>query len=222
MDRPIPPLEAGNPGSSPRQRNRRGQGEQLREDLIAAATRVLSGLGSDETLSLRAVARAAGVTAPAVYLHFHDLDQLILAVLGRLFDELAAVRVAAEEAAAADGGDSWQRLRARSHSYVHWGIEHPGAYRVLYEGKAVPRLQNPADGALGQAMLDRTDALIAELASTGRAEPIGGPERAGLLLWTALHGIVSLKIDKDTIDWPDAAELADQILEALLRPQTTQ
>lgn len=190
----------------------------MRTDLLDAAARLLASLGTDEVLSLRAVARAAGVSPNAVYLHFADREELVLAVLKRLFDELAQARDQAETEAAARGGDAWQRLLARSLAYVSWGLREPGAYRVLYEGRAIPTLANPQDAAFGQIMLDRTNVLIAELVAGGRAHPVGGVERAGILVWTGLHGIVSLRINKDTIDWPDAHVLASETVTAIVRP----
>jgi AcrR family transcriptional regulator len=202
-----------------RARSPRGSGERLRDDLLLAAEEVLARSGSEEPLSLRAVARAAGVAPTAVYLHFEDREALVYAVLERLFANLAEQRNAAEDKAAAEGGDDWERLRARSHAYVRWGVEQPGAYRVLYEGRALPSLSDPREVTFGQAMLDRTTELIEALARGGRADPVGGSERAGLLLWTVLHGIVSLRINKDTITWPDPKPLGDEALEAFIRPR---
>lgn len=200
--------------STARTRNGRGQGHQLREDLLAAAVQHLASLGSDEPVSLRAIARAAGVAPNAVYLHFTNRDDLLLAVLDRLTAQLADRRDLAERAA----DDAWDKLVARSVAYVTWGLAEPGAYRVLYGGRAVPRLPDPADAAFGQGMLDRTVELVAELEADGRASPVQDPQRTALLVWTILHGIVSLRIDKDTIDWPDPTELAVQSLVALVNP----
>ena len=200
--------------STARTRYGRGQGHQLREDLLAAAVTHLASLSSDDPVSLRAIARAAGVAPNAVYLHFADRDELLLAVLSRLFAQLAERRDLAEQAV----DDPWDKLVARSVAYVAWGLAEPGAYRVLYGGRAVPRLPDPADAAFGQSMLDRTGELIADLVADGRAEPVQDPPRTALLVWTILHGIVSLRIDKDTFDWPDPTELGIQSLIALVNP----
>ena len=67
-------------------------------------------------------------------------------------------------------------------------------------------------------MLDRTDELVSRLAEAGTIDPPTGVELTGLLLWTSLHGIVSLRINKDTFGWPDAEALALLAMMSLLRP----
>src|SRR5437763_13307692 len=82
-------------GASRRPRNPQGQGCRLRTELIEAADRLLSRSGDVEGLSLRAVAREAGIATPSIYLHFADKRALVRAVLEARFQELAgAVRAA--------------------------------------------------------------------------------------------------------------------------------
>ena len=69
-------------------RNPRGAGDRLRTDLIEAAGRLLREGATHDTLSLRAVARAVGIAATSVYLHFPDKFSLLLAVYQERFDEL--------------------------------------------------------------------------------------------------------------------------------------
>ena len=187
-------------------------------DLLDATIQVLAGLGRDEVLSLRAVARKAGVTPNAVYLQFTDRNELVAAAVELLFDELAAYRDQAEAEAVRSGGGLLAQLEARTLAYVRWALEKPGAYTVLYGGRAIPRLSKPESYSLGQTMLDRTVDIVRELEEQGLASPTVSPEYAGLLIWTASHGIVSLKIDKDTIDWPDSEELALAALRSVVRP----
>ncbi|MET7486795.1 TetR/AcrR family transcriptional regulator [Streptomyces sp. NPDC005538] len=204
-----------------RTRNARGQGRHLREELLDSANTLLMTLGTEEALSVRAVAKGAGVSANAVYLHFDSKEDLVLAVLRRLFDELAQARDAAERRASDAGGGLWEALVARSRAYVDWGIANPGPYRVLYEGQAINRLADPRAGAFGQPMLDRTEQIVGALERGGLIDPVGGVQRASLLLWTALHGIVSLRINKDTIDWPDPQRLAEEMIDAIMRRRPT-
>ena len=208
--------ERQDPVRAPRQRNPRGGGDRLRTEIIEAATRLLAQLGEDEPFSLRAVAKAADIAPPSVYLHFPDKTALILAVLDKLFAQLATARDEAEQAAAEAGGGAWERLLARSLAYVQFGLERPGHYKVLYEGRAIPRLDDPRVAAIGQPMLDRTAELIREILARRRAKPAADAQRLALLLWACLHGVVSLQINKPTIDWPSIDELTEQMTRALV------
>src|SRR5271167_4341712 len=45
------------------------------------------------------------------------------------------------------------------------------------------------------------------------------PQRLALLLWSGLHGVISLRINKPTLDWPSATELAEQITRTIIQPK---
>src|SRR3978361_1444081 len=53
-----------------RRRSRRGHGDELRDEVLSAVNRLLDDWGSDEKLTMRAVAHAVGVTPGSIYLHF--------------------------------------------------------------------------------------------------------------------------------------------------------
>jgi hypothetical protein len=68
-------------------------------------------------------------------------------------------------------------------------------------------------------LLLRSIELIREIApAPGPARVSDDPQRLALLLWSGLHGIVSLRVNKPTIEWPRAVELAEQIVRAIIRP----
>ena len=204
--------------AAPRSRNARGEGEKLRGEIIAAAIKVLSALGPEDPFSLRSVAKMAKIAAPSVYIHFADRNVLLVAVLEKLFAEQVAIRAAAETDAAKAGGGAWERLLARSVASVRFGLEHPGHYKVLFEGRVVPRLNDPRIAAFGRPLLARSIELIREIPSEpGRVSD--DPERLSLLLWSGLHGVVSLRINKPALDWPPVTELAEQIARALIQPK---
>src|SRR4029450_13818852 len=79
------------PAAKQRPRSRRGEGDTLRADLLAATERLMIETGSAEAVSIRAIADAVGVTPPSIYLHFPDKDSLILAVCERHFEAFDAV-----------------------------------------------------------------------------------------------------------------------------------
>ena len=131
---------------------------------------------------------------------------------------MSGCRAAAETDAAKAGGGAWERLLARSVASVRFGLENPGHYKVLFEGRVVPRLDDLRIASFGRPLHMRSIELIREIPSRpGRVSD--DPERLSLLLWSGLHGVVSLRINKPTFEWPPAAELAEQITRAIIQPR---
>jgi len=192
-----------------RQRNPRGQGERLRDDIIDAASRLLADPAAPP-LTLRAVAREAGVAATSVYLHFADIQALILAVAERRFSELVRLQEAARDGSA----DLCQQLRAGCLAYCEFGLAHQGQYQVMF---ASP-LPMPADMPLEQFPgLVPFRRLIDGVAACIGAEPTD--EQAfftALLIWQQLHGIVSLRISRPRFPWPPLAETVAEAVDRLL------
>jgi AcrR family transcriptional regulator len=188
-----------------RERNRRGEGDLLRAEILTATTRLLEHAGSDEGLSLRAVARAVGISPQSMYLHFPGLDDLVFAVLlesyARMAEEL--------DAAAAAEADPVRRVLARGRAYLAWGDAHPGLYQVMYEGR-VQSVREPEAGVEppGRRILHAVRDDVAA-AMTAGAVPPGDPDTLALQLWALVHGLVSLQANKPSVPWPDVAALAD-------------
>src|SRR5580692_7036870 len=93
---------AAAPGPPRRQRNARGQGARLTEDIVSGALTLIERTGSDEAVTLRAVAREVGIAAPSIYAHFPDRDAVLMAVVARIFDELTGAIEQGKEAAGQD------------------------------------------------------------------------------------------------------------------------
>lgn len=192
-----------------RPRNRRGEGELLRDDLIKAAVSVLREVGDESALSLREVARHARVTPPAVYLHFDSKDALIDAVLADRFSALTGEF--AEAVARAD--DDAAALRGGCRAYLAFAERDPASYRLLFEG-GISR---------DRANRDRTDvpgrdafgALVRGLTrcQENGVIPTDDPHTAATLIWVGLHGIATLRQAHPDFPWPTAEELCDELLE---------
>lgn len=198
--------------TSARSPNRRGQGSRLRDELLAAATRLLESGGRDAELTLRGVAREAGVAAPSVYPHFADLDALMLDLiathLAALGEALEAADRRVRSRPAAD------RLRTMAHAYARWGLEHPGPYTVLFEGKALRRLTREQELAMlaGSDLFGSLAGLLAAL-----PEPPADPELAATAVWTSLHGLVALRLAKPAYPWLPLRRHVDSVLDAAWR-----
>jgi len=199
--------------SEPRRvRNPQGQGGRLRAELIAAADQILARTRDREGLSLRAVAREVGIATPSIYLHFPDKSALVHAVLSARFAELdEAVRTALMQAT----GPA-EKLRAGCLAYCQFGTEHPNAYRVLFgrfqsPGPTSPPQQPDAAPQAGAASFGTLVEGVSACMRAGLA-PAGDPQRVATNVWTALHGIVSLRGASPAFPWPPLEQQVDDVL----------
>ena len=161
---------------------------QLRGELVQAAAALLERTGAVEAVTLRAVAREAGVSAPAVYGHFADLEALLDAVVDEGFDRLGA----AIDAAVSPLADVGERLVAGCRTYVEAGLAAPARYRAMFG----PRRTRGAEAFA--LLVDGVAACVA----AGRSDSTDAAADA-TLLWTALHGVVSLRAVGPDPAWPD-------------------
>jgi AcrR family transcriptional regulator len=191
-----------------RQRARRGEGAALREEILTVARDLLAETGSEEAVSIRAVADRVGVSAPAIYLHFADKEALLAEVCNQVFVALDE----AMEAAAAEADGPMEALRARGLAYVHFAIANPEHYRLVM-------MRRPTEGVPETAADMMTDGAFVHLLQAVRAcQDIGlmradeEPLTLGLVLWAAAHGIASLVIAKPNLPW---AHLDDVIVRTI-------
>jgi AcrR family transcriptional regulator len=190
-----------------RQPNARGQGRQLREEIVAVATAMLDELADDEGLSLRAVARAVSIAATSVYLHFPDRDALVLAVLQRCHEQL----VDAGEAAAAQFENPVSALRGRILAQAGWAHEHPGLYKVLHESKVHRRLGMP----FKKVLVERTAVAVQACMDAGLA-PADDAAVVAIDLRTAVNGMLAQRINEPDLPWPPAEAQIDRFLTKLV------
>ncbi|MEV0262743.1 TetR/AcrR family transcriptional regulator [Streptomyces sp. NPDC050617] len=187
-----------------RRRNPRGQGQVLKAQLVDAAAKLLATLDRPETLTLRQVAREVGVAPASIYSHFPDLSALIQHVLQLRYAELARRMNEAAESAPGPLAD----LVARCAAYVHWGVEQPGHYRTLFGGRMAADIVPGSAHGDGAELLESVVASLAAVAGPERlGSTVEGQWQAGLMLWTAMHGLISLYNDHGNLPWPPLDDL---------------
>ena len=199
-----------------RPRSRRGEGERLREEILAAAETLLVETASEDAVSIRAVAQAVGVSPPSIYRHFADKDMLLLEVCRHSFTHFGA---ALEEALAADAPVERQMVEL-GHAYIRYAREFPEHYRIMFMARFELSAQAyaeemVADGSSFGLLLRIAQALI----DTGRVRPEvaeRGALHVGILFWSAVHGLASLLVAKPGLPWPDPAALEDDLLAGIL------
>ena len=198
-----------------RRRNRRGQGDRLREEIITAASQIIGEAGDDAALTLRGVARRLGIAAPSIYRHFTDVDELKMAVVQRAFAEFARAR----DAASGDGDDPAASLLARCRAYLRFALANPGPYRYLYSQHAPTG--DPDRPPVDLPTFQTLAASISRCQQAGLARASDDPQWLAAQVWAALHGLVLLRLNAPGFPWPGPLEqMADQAVARLIRLET--
>ena len=199
-----------------RRRNRRGEGDRLREDIVAAAAELLADSGDPRQLTLRGVAKRVGIAATSIYPHFPDVEHLAIAVAERRLAELHARQLAIEE----ELTDPAEILLARCRAYCRFGLENPAHYRIMFFAELGPTMTFGFDQAPGRAGFDVLVSAIRRCQEAGRVPPDRDPFRLATLVWTAEHGIVSLRLTRRRFPWPPLDDLVNEAVSSLvgLRP----
>lgn len=200
-----------------RARNPRGEGQRLRQEILDAAGRLLEESGQPDEVSVRAIAREAGVTSAAVYKQFKDKSELMWVLLDDVYETLADKMSAARQSAPAD--DPWAGLRAAVDAYCRYAAETPRRYELLFRtGPTLPPPEQPGNHPLARLLNTWRETVAPCLDdAAGIAGPLTG-DRVAKLLWSGLHGQFGLwRNAPDTIDNTELMAMRDSLLFALFR-----
>jgi AcrR family transcriptional regulator len=142
-------------------------------------------------LTLRAVARRAGVSHAAPYRHFTDKDALLAAIAEdgyrRLADGLAEVLASAD-------ADAYQLLRDAGRRYVHFVLENPDHVRVMFSGLFGDYDKYPG---LCEASNQAFALLVEIITRLQHADGLeaGNPFQQSLAAWSMVHGLATLLME---------------------------
>lgn len=200
----------------PPARVRRGRGDRTREAIIDAAEALLKESGSEEAVSIRAVAERVGVTAPSIYRHVPDKAHLLFEVCARQFDRLDDEVVAP---VVADEPDPLQAVFRIGRGYVRFGIDNPETYRIMLMGHADHTPDQYADErVLESGALGTTVALVQAAMDAGQVRTDAGDAvTVAWVLWALLHGIVATAVAKPNMPGPSVDDQVDTALTVVLR-----
>lgn len=157
----------------------------LRRGLIDAARAILEREGP-AAMSLRAVAREAGVSPAAPYHHFKDKTELLEAVAQEGWEMLDAAMGKVR-----DAEDDGRRMADASVAYVLFARNHPELYRLMYD---TTRNKAEFPEALGKHEADSPYSKVREaLVRAGvDANDLVGLELATIAAWCGAHGLAEL------------------------------
>ncbi len=159
---------------------------ETRKKIIEAARDIYAEEGP-QGLSMRKVARQVGVSAPAIYRHFEDKEELVTEVCREGFSVFAGylMRGTGEPG-------PMERLEATGRGYLEFALDHPQYYEVMFMARhpTFERLAVEAQKASSptfQILIDR----IAECQRAGLM-PEGDASMFATAIWSHVHGLVSL------------------------------
>lgn len=152
----------------------------LRATILAAAAELVAQRGAD-AVSLRELARAAGVSHAAPAHHFTDRRGLFTALAAQGYTMLAA----ALERARPDFIDA-------AVAYVRFAIDNPGHYAVMFDRALV----EPDDPELVAAQAGAAAELSAGVGSLNDPKATADPDTARLAAWSLVHGFATLWLNE--------------------------
>ncbi len=160
----------------------------LRDRLVEAALAILADEGI-EAVSLRAIARRAGVSHGAPLRHFKSFSDLLAEVAAHGFRLLEAnLREAAEAAPA--GAGSLERMRSLTGAYVHTAVDHAALFGLMFRPDMLD-VENERFGHDSAAAFDRVVGSVRALQDVGWRSSEDTRLLAGIV-WAHVHGLATL------------------------------
>lgn len=175
----------------------------LRNALIDAGLEILAKEGN-KALSLREVARRAGVSHAAPYRHFADKEALVAAIAQDGHQKLAR---GMREAAALFPEAPCRQLIQTGKAYVQFALDNPGHLRVMF--RECEHYPFDAPDTFG---------LLVDIIRNGQAAgsiTSGDPEQLALTTWSTVHGLAFLLIEESS-HIPKGKLQADTAVEACI------
>lgn len=191
----------------------------LRRALLDAALGLLAEPGGAGLLTLREVARRAGVSHAAPYRHFDSKEALLAEVaeegFRRMREEMVQ-RVAGLEA------EPLRRHQQMGVGYVLFALRHPAHFRVMF-GPELKFDQAGLQGAASAAFGELVGSVV-HCQEAGVMRP-GAPLELALASWSLVHGLAQLAVDGRLVPAGygtyDTEQLAQRVLELLAQGMAT-
>jgi AcrR family transcriptional regulator len=199
----------------------------LRDRLVTASLDILQADGPAE-LTVRRVAEVAGSSTMGIYTSFGGragmLDAVYLRGFELLRDALATARTgsapagpATAPAGSTSAGPATARILALARTYREFARANPPLYALMFE-RPLPDF-DPSPRLRGQALEMTFGLLVAEVGAAAEQGLIeaADPARAAYLIWTAIHGMVSIELTHAVRSplpgwFLDRPEVGDQVL----------
>lgn len=181
----------------------------LRRLILDHARHLLVRDGYD-ALSMRKIARSVGCSATSIYLYFDSKDGLTHALIDEGMQRLHDALSEADDEAARPP----DRLDALCRAYVRFGLDRPEYYQVMFQLHPERMARYPAeDYRRARRNIERFGEVLSVGEAAGALRVPTSPDVAANVLWTALHGLVSLLLAERV----DVKVAGDAFIDAAVR-----
>lgn len=186
--------------------------EEIRRKILDAARDLFAREGYDH-VTMRAIADAIEYSPTTIYNHFEDKDDLVMALCYEDFGRLLGVLSLQPRPE-----DPLEWIRQLGRGYAAFGANYPNHYRFMFMTPEKARIEKH-DVSPGEQSFALLRAAVAEAIQKGRFVA-GDPDTMAQVLWSALHGVVSLHVTFRADQWPcrpPAEDLVDRVIETGIR-----
>ncbi len=163
----------------------------LRNTLLAIATELLAEDGV-HALSLRKMAKRAGVSHNAPYMHFADKEAVLAAIAEEGFRLLT---IDVDSAISQASANTRQKLIAASQAYVSFALDHPNHLQVMFRPVDVAKYPNLLK--VSQASLNRLFELVESGQECGELAAADTHEMTKAI-WAMVHGVSAISVAYNT------------------------
>lgn len=172
-----------------RQRNQRGEGAQLKVEIIEAAMRLLDSEPGTQ-LSLRTVAREAGVAAPSIYAHFTDARAMTTEIVRECWRQVAEQM---EQATSdAQNKSPFEELTVKMKAFVRYAMDRPSRYQLLFALHPIDTEVTRELPALLKPAFRSVIAPIEKILTAGGRLPAKDATASALLTLSLAHGRIAI------------------------------
>lgn len=191
----------------------------LRREIIDVSKELLLKDGFAK-LSMRKIAKKAGVTATSIYLYFKNKDELLLALVEESIERLTAALKEALDPAAGPV----EQLEKLADAYVQYAFENPQEYEIIYMVRPEEMPKYPREKFQHVREIYELIASIIRSGNEQHVLDVDDPMISAYTIWAQLHGVVSVvlsrRLDTRIPKQPFLDHAIDQIIHGFIIQKT--
>jgi AcrR family transcriptional regulator len=191
----------------------RKRASEFSRDEILDAARMLFLRQGYEAVTVRKIAAAIGCAPGTIYLHFADKGEIFESLCSETFQKLSA-RLAA---IAGDDDDPLECVRRGGRAYIAFALEHPGHYVITFltqkKGSGKDRDADILDAGL--QCFGNLRRMVTRCSEAGCLR-VNHVDEVSQVIWSFLHGLVSLLITHGEFPFVEQSRLVERHLDILI------